>query len=124
VQAGRRQIPAQLAALNGYKSVELLPESDSRAISQAALLGLTSIYQPGYRYAKAGVMLLELNDASVGQGELALEDEAALLRQAGGPRLMQALDAVNKRYGRGAMLLASAGLAGDRRVWVLAPIHF
>ena len=30
---------------------------------------------------------------------------------------MQALDAVNKRYGRGAILLASAGLAGERRVW-------
>jgi len=93
------------------------PTDDSRAICQAALLGLTSIYQPGYRYAKAGVMLLELNDASVDQGELALEDDAALMRQAEGPRLMQALDAVNKRYGRGAILLASAGLAGERRVW-------
>ena len=93
------------------------PTDDSRAISQAALMGLASIYQPGYRYAKAGVMLLALNDASVDQGELALEDDAALLREAEGPRLMQALDAVNQRYGRGALLLASAGLAGDLRVW-------
>lgn len=93
------------------------PTDDSRAISQAALLGLASIYQPGYRYAKAGVMLLDLNDASVEQGELALEDDAALSREAEGPRLMQALDAVNQRYGRGSLLLASAGLAGDRRVW-------
>ena len=93
------------------------PTDDSRAISQAALMGLASIYQPGYRYAKAGVMLLALNDAGVDQGELALEDDAALLREAEGPRLMQALDAVNQRYGRGALLLASAGLAGDRRVW-------
>lgn len=93
------------------------PTDDSRAISQAALMGLASIYQPGYRYAKAGVMLLALNDAGVDQGELALEDDTALLREAEGPRLMQALDAVNQRYGRGALLLASAGLAGDRRVW-------
>ncbi|MFZ2386832.1 MAG: Y-family DNA polymerase, partial [Polaromonas sp.] len=93
------------------------PTNDSRAISQAALMGLASIYQPGYRYAKAGVMLLDLNDAGVEQGELALEDDAALLREAEGPRLMQALDAVNKRYGRGSLLLASAGLAGDRQVW-------
>ena len=80
-------------------------------------MGLASIYQPGYRYAKAGVMLLALNDASVEQGELALEDDASLLREAEGPRLMQALDAVNQRYGRGSILLASAGLAGDLRVW-------
>ena len=93
------------------------PTDDSRAISQAALMGLASIYQPGYRYAKAGVMLLGLNDASVDQQELALEDDTSLLREAEGPRLMQALDAVNKRYGRGSLLLASAGLAGDRRVW-------
>jgi DNA polymerase V len=93
------------------------PTDDSRAISQAALMGLASIYQPGYRYAKAGVMLLALNDASIEQGELALEDDACLLREAEGPRLMQALDAVNQRYGRGALLLASAGLAGDLRVW-------
>ena len=63
------------------------------------------------------MILLELNDASVDQGELALEDDAAWLREAEGPRLMQALDAVNKRYGRGSLLLASAGLAGDRRIW-------
>jgi hypothetical protein len=44
-------------------------------------------------------MLLALNDASVDQGELALEDDASLLREAEGPRLMQALDAVNRRYG-------------------------
>ena len=42
-----------------------LPTDDSRAISQAALMGLASIYQPGYRYAKAGVMHLALNDARV-----------------------------------------------------------
>ncbi len=93
------------------------PTDDSRAISQAALLGLASIYQPGYRYAKAGVMLLSLQDAGVGQGELDLEDDGDAADDAGSPRLMQALDAVNKRYGRGAVLLASAGLAGEHRAW-------
>ena len=64
------------------------PTDDSRAISQAAHTGLASNYQPGYRYAKAGVMLLARNDASVDQGELALEETIALLRETGGPRLM------------------------------------
>ncbi|MHB1201456.1 MAG: DUF4113 domain-containing protein, partial [Polaromonas sp.] len=35
----------------------------------------------------------------------------------GSDRLMQALDALNQRFGRGTVALASAGLAGDQRVW-------
>ena len=62
-------------------------------------------------------MSLGRNDARADQGELALEKTVALLREAGGPRLMHALDAVNQRYGRSALLLASAGLASDLRVW-------
>jgi DNA polymerase V len=30
---------------------------------------------------------------------------------------MAALDAINQRYGKGTMKVASAGLDGDRRVW-------
>ena len=90
------------------------PTDDTAAISQAALAGLQAIYQAGFRYAKAGVMLLDLRPASVMQHELDPEDE----QQAGNRgRLMQALDGVNRRYGRGALLLASAGTQGDRRNW-------
>jgi DNA polymerase V len=90
------------------------PTHDSRDINQAALLGLQAIYRPGYRYAKAGVMLLDLRPAGLVQQELALEDDEA---DPGSQRLMQALDAVNLRFGRGTMALASAGMAGDRRQW-------
>jgi DNA polymerase V len=93
------------------------PTDDSRSINQAALLGLASIFQPGYRYAKAGVMLLSLQDARERQSELDLEDEVDAVRDTGTPKLMQALDALNTRYGRGAVLLASAGLAGEKRLW-------
>lgn len=88
------------------------PTDDTAAISQAALAGLHAIYQQGFRYAKAGVMLLDLSPASQQQHELDLEDD----HQAGNRgRLMQALDGVNLRYGRGALLLASAGTEGDHR---------
>jgi len=30
---------------------------------------------------------------------------------------MTALDTINRRFGKGTMKMASAGLAGDRRVW-------
>jgi DNA polymerase V len=92
------------------------PSNDSRFICQAALLGLQAIYRAGYRYAKAGVMLLDLRPADLVQQELALDDEVA---DPGGSRLMQALDAVNQRFGRNTLSLASAGLAGEPRQWCM-----
>jgi DNA polymerase V len=58
-------------------------------------------------------MLLELQPASVHQTELALEPEED--RDKG--RLMCALDGLNRRYGRGTILLGSTGLQGDQRRW-------
>lgn len=99
------------------------PTADSRAISRAALTALASIYQPGYRYARAGVMLLSLQDANVRQGQLDLESNADAARDAASHRLMQAFDIVNQRYGQGAIFLASAGLQQDDRVWVMKQEH-
>jgi DNA polymerase V len=62
-------------------------------------------------------MLLDLQPESVVQGELDLGDDYSLEDIADKARLMSALDAINKRYGRGTMKMASAGLDGDRRVW-------
>lgn len=59
-------------------------------------------------------MLLDLRPAGLVQQELALEYDVA---DPGGSRLMQALDAVNQRFGRGTVVLASAGLAGGQRQW-------
>jgi DNA polymerase V len=42
-------------------------------IAHAALLGLKRIYRPGFNYAKAGVMLLGLQDGSIEQRELDLD---------------------------------------------------
>ena len=90
------------------------PSADTAVIVAAALAGLRAIYRPGFRLAKAGVMLLELQSVSVQQQqELALEDDNVADRG----RLMTALDDLNLRYGRGTVLMASAGLAGNRRAW-------
>jgi len=61
-------------------------------------------------------MLLDLRPANLVQQELALDDDVA---DTGGSRLMQALDAVNQRFGRGTLNLASAGLAGEQRLWCM-----
>ena len=89
------------------------PSADTAVIVQAALAGLKTIYQPGFNYAKAGVMLLDLQSDMVQQGELDLEADDTKDRS----RLMSALDGINDRYGRGTLMMASAGLAGDRRQW-------
>lgn len=93
------------------------PTADTGAIVQATVLGLRAIYCQGFKYAKAGVMLLDLQSDSIIQGELDLGDDDSLEDIADKARLMSALDAINKRYGRGTMKMASAGLDGDRRVW-------
>jgi DNA polymerase V len=58
-------------------------------------------------------MLLDLQSNSVQQGGLDLQDDGGQDRG----KLMSALDGLNLRYGRGTVLMASAGLAGDKRSW-------
>ncbi len=86
------------------------PGADSSHITQAALLALDAIYQPGYLYAKAGVMLLDLQPADLHQGELAWEDDVSAQDGQASARLMQALDGIVQRHGKGAVQLASASL--------------
>jgi len=89
------------------------PSADTAVIVAAALAGLKAIYRPSFKMAKAGVMLLELQSDAVQQQELALEDDNVVDRG----RLMSTLDGLNQRYGSGTVLMASAGLAGNRRAW-------
>ncbi|MEO5659567.1 MAG: Y-family DNA polymerase [Polaromonas sp.] len=91
------------------------PSSDSRAIVQAAMHGLRLIFKAGYCYAKAGVMLLDLQDGRVEQHELALEDDAG--KDDKRSALMRAMDRLNARYGPGTVSLASSGPPGASRIW-------
>lgn len=90
------------------------PTSDTAHIVSAALAGLKTIYRPGFKLTKAGVMLMELQSASVHlQAELDLDGDEARNRG----KLMNTLDGLNQRYGKGAVHLASAGLEGSKRMW-------
>jgi DNA polymerase V len=89
------------------------PTSDTGELVESALMGLRSIYRSGFKLAKAGVMLLELQDSSLQQLELNLEQDVAVDRS----KLMTALDVVNQRFGKGTLHMASAGMAGNKRVW-------
>lgn len=83
--------------------------SNTLALQRWAVAGLKSIYRSGYEYRKAGVILSEIGPASTHQADLfAAGDDAA--------PLMQALDAINRRYGRGTLKLSQDG---SRRRWAM-----
>ena len=91
------------------------PTSDTGALVSAAISGLKAIFRPGFNYAKAGVMLMDLQADTVSQGELDLESDEAPNHG----KLMTTLDSLNQRFGKGTVLMASAGLAGEHRAWVM-----
>jgi DNA polymerase V len=85
------------------------PTADTRALVVAAIRALRSIHKPGYRYAKAGVMLLELQDErQEQQPSLDLFDEPDPKQPDGRRDLMDTIDALNERFGRDAVSIASA----------------
>jgi DNA polymerase V len=81
------------------------PCADTAAIVGAALAGLRAIYRPGFKFARAGVMLVDIQKADEGQLELGLEDDEPDRDR---DRLMQALDVINDRWGKGTMKMATA----------------
>ena len=74
------------------------PSDDTRLITQAALAGLEQIYRPGYSYAKAQVLLLDLYQ----RGEFT-DDLFAATPPAAAEKVMAVLDAVNAKGGRGTL---------------------
>jgi DNA polymerase V len=89
------------------------PTADSRLLAQSAVAGIRQIYQPGYRLSKAGVMLLDLMHGVEEQGELNFEIPEARDRS----KAMEAMDAINTRFGRGTVHVGSAVGDGPARDW-------
>lgn len=84
------------------------PTADTMRLLQAALAGLETLYRPGYRYQKAGVMLLALQRAGTVQLDCFADAAAATLDPIR-ERLMATVDAINRRQGRGAVRFAGEG---------------
>ncbi len=81
------------------------PTADSARLIQAARQGLRRIYRPGYRYKKAGVMLMDLGPARVQQGDLFAPPETATRS-----RLLALVDAANRGLGQGTLRFAAEGI--------------
>ena len=95
------------------RSVHLpVATSDSGKLIGAATAALRSMWRDGYRYKKAGVMLLDLHPASAVQ--------EGLFDKADSPRrvaLMRTVDQLNLRLGRDTVTFAAAGI---RRPWKMS----
>jgi len=92
------------------------PTADTRLVIAAALRAVEGVFRPGFNYVKAGVMLVDLQPQGREQGELDLFDlEADAPTPASGRAgLMKAIDALNHRFGRDAVTVASATRQGQR----------
>jgi DNA polymerase V len=84
--------------------------ADTAKLIGAAMTVLRRLWRPGFRYKKAGVMLLDLVPAeTVGGGLFDRPDDARSHAR------MKALDALNACFGRGTVVY---GLGGhDRQPW-------
>lgn len=88
-------------------SVKLItPTQDSRDIIAAATRSLDAIWKDGHRYQKAGVMLGDF--FSQGIAQLNLFDDNAPRR--GSEKLMEVLDHLNAKEGKGVLYFAGQGI--------------
>ena len=79
--------------------------ADTAVLISAATQALERIWREGFRYKKAGVMLLDLAPAAVVQGDLWSEPDSPRRKA-----LMGTLDRLNSDYGRGAVRFAATGI--------------
>lgn len=93
------------------------PTADSRVLTGWALLVLKSIYRPGFAYKKAGVMLSELRPKNLQQGSLFTTAGV----DAQSDSLMQTLDRINKKWGKGSIHLLSEGTR--QKTWEMRREH-
>ena len=88
-----------------------VPTADTRSIASGALKALNSIYREGFRYAKAGVILMDLSSSEGVQSDLFHPADSKRSRV-----LMQTVDSINQRMGQRSVFF---GGEGTQRVWLM-----
>lgn len=103
--------PAEPVYSNSATARLPLATSYTPALISQAHACLEKIYRPGYRYRKVGLLVTGLTPAHQTQLNLFQPhpEETATRQQ----NLMQALDTINRRYGRNTLRLASVGISQD-----------
>ena len=81
-----------------------VPSADTAILLRAAAHALDRIWRDGFRYKKAGVMLLDLAPAAIVQVDLWTAPDTPRRKS-----LMQTIDRLNADHGRGGVRFASTG---------------
>lgn len=84
-----------------------IPTSDTAQLVKAAKKGLQAIFQAGYNYKKAGIMLMDILPETQQQGHLFLP--SALASDPRRAALMTAIDKTNAHMGKNTIFLAAQG---------------
>lgn len=84
------------------------PTDDTRDLIQAAIGGLRALYRPGPAYAKAGIVLSQFVEHGTITGDL-----FAPKPRSNSEPLMQAMDAINARHGRGTVRFGRENAGGS-----------
>ena len=79
------------------------PTNDSLEVNRCASYLCERMFKPGYQYKKAGIMLSEISPVTRQQGDLLEASPES------NNRLMEALDSLNRRYGRGTVKVSTQG---------------
>lgn len=84
--------------------------ADSRVLISAAVRALRSVFRPGFNFVKAGVMLVNLQPLAQEHStpDLFADEPEPEVTRSDRSDLMGALDALNQRFGRHAVSVASA----------------
>lgn len=90
--------PAEPKFANGIGCRLLSPSNDTREITKAAMHGLELIYQPGFAFMKAEVLLLEICQSGEYTPDLFASEQPA-----NSQKLMKVMDQINAKWGRGTM---------------------
>ena len=92
------------------RSIELSPATNNtKHIVSAAIQGLKEIHREGFKYKKAGVMLLDLVDADHAPQSLFDDSDPK------DDKLIEAFDQINRQQGPGAINFGTAGQASSWR---------
>jgi len=86
------------------------PSDNTSRLIGAALSGLKQIYLDGFRYKKTGVLLMALQPKATMQHDLFADADYQMKSDS----LMQVMDAINHKMGKGSL---STGASGIRQRW-------
>lgn len=100
--------PDEAKYANGVVVQMPYPTDDVRLMTSFALQAVERVYQPGFRYSKAEVLLMDLCQ----RGQFT-DDLFAASQPVQAERVMQVLDRINGRWGRGTLRPAGVPAAPD-----------